>query len=109
MECPSQHDGSSCNEKMQKNSTKQIAGLWRDLGELPAGAVVTEEALARIFGKHRITIKRAVQRGELPPPVRLFGVPVWTVSSLLNHIEWRLHAEKTEMQRQEVRNRQLSP
>ena len=34
--------------------------------------------MAAIFGKHRVSIKRAVERDELPQPVRLMGQPVWT-------------------------------
>jgi len=42
-------------------------GIIRELGELGAGAIITEEALARMLGRCQVTLKRSVQRGELPP------------------------------------------
>jgi hypothetical protein len=52
---------------------------------------VTEEALATILGKScRESVKRAVDRGELPPPVRLMGKNTWTARVIIEHIETRL-------------------
>jgi len=53
-------------------------GIVKELGELGPGAVITEAALARMMDRHPASIKRAVNRGELPPPYRLLGGPVWT-------------------------------
>lgn len=52
--------------------------------------IVTEDDLARALGRHPVTIKRAVERGELPPPVRLMGKPTWTGAAILKHLESRL-------------------
>lgn len=52
--------------------------------------IVTEDELARALGRHPVTIKRAVERGELPPPVRLMGKPTWTGAVILKHLESRL-------------------
>ena len=71
-------------------------GIIKELGDLPAGAIVNEEALARIFRRHQVSIKRAVQRGELPPPIRLLGAPVWTVGVILQHLKERLDTAKKE-------------
>jgi len=71
-------------------------GIIRELGDLPAEAVVSEQALAKIFDRHRLSIKRAVERGELPPSVRLFGEPVWTVKALREHLGKRLDKAKKE-------------
>lgn len=72
-----------------------------ELGGLPDGAVVSEGGLARLFGKHPASIKRAVERGELPPPVRLMGRPVWTAGVLRRHLDRRLE-EAAEARRREV-------
>lgn len=72
------------------------SGIIRELGDLPADAVVSEQALARIFDRHRVSIKRAVDRRELPPSVRLFGEPVWTVKALREHLAKRLDVAKEE-------------
>ena len=71
------------------------------LAELPDTAIVSEEALCRIFARSSDSIKRAVRRGELPPPVRLFGKPSWTVRVLVQFIEKRL--EQAALDAAEVR------
>lgn len=74
-----------------------------EIGTLCDGALVFESGLARLFGKHAVSIKRAVERGELPPPTRLMGKPVWTVGAIRRHIEARLEGEleyRTRMEEQ---------
>ena len=65
-------------------------GVISALGDLSPGSIVTEEGLACLFHRHPVSIKRAVQRGELPPPTRLFGGNAWTAGVLVRHIEARL-------------------
>ncbi len=67
-----------------------LGGVVRELGELGDGAVISEAGLARMFGRCSTTIKRAVSRGELPPPVRLLGGPAWTAGAIVRHLEARL-------------------
>ena len=87
---PENHDGGDASAD----------GVIRQLGDLSAGTVVTEAALARMFGRHPTSIKRAVERGELPPPTRLLGSPVWTVGAIQRHIEAGLEAASKEAQKQ---------
>jgi len=84
-------------------------GIIRELGDLPAEAVVSEQALAKIFDRHRVSIKRAVERGELPPSIRLFGEPVWTVKALRDHLAERLGAARKESEQLQKRISQISP
>ena len=65
-----------------------------ELGELPLDAVVTEQAVATMFDRCPTTVKRAVNRGQLPPPVKLFGKSVWTARALIDHVEERLASKK---------------
>lgn len=65
--------------------------------------------LARIFKRCSTSVKRAVERGELPPPIRLFGAPTWTAGALLQHLEKRLEAAATEADQMQRKIRQLSP
>lgn len=74
-------------------------GIVSQLGELPSGSIINEEALAKMFGRCQVSIKRAVQRGELPPPVKLLGMPVWTAGKLLDYINERLDAAQKEEER----------
>jgi hypothetical protein len=83
-------------------------GIIRELGDLPAEAVISEQALAKIFDRHRVSIKRAVERGELPPSIRLFGEPVWTVKALRDHLAERLDAARKESEQLQKRISQFS-
>lgn len=84
-------------------------GIVKALGELPPGAILEEEAVARMFGRHAVSVKRAVERGELPPPVRMFGKPCWTAGAILSHIEARLEAAKREAEKNAARIFRHSP
>ena len=83
----------SCEEDIVETTTGLSSGICAELGELEEGALITETGLATMFGKHSVSIKRAVERGELPPPTRLMGKQVWTVGSIRHHIEARLESE----------------
>ena len=76
-----------------------LLGIIAVLGELKAGAISTEEGVARLFNRHVASVKRAVQRGELPPSTRLFGQNVWTVGTLIRHIESRLDQAAKDVER----------
>ena len=60
------------------------------LGQLSGDTIVTEATLCKLFGRHPASVKRAVRRRELPPPVKMFGQPCWTVKAILDHFEARL-------------------
>ena len=83
-------------------------GTIRELGDLPADAVVSEQALAKIFDRHRVSIKRAVEGGELPPSIRLFGEPVWTVQALRDHLAKRVDTARKESEQLQKRISQFS-
>lgn len=76
--------------EMRESEIASLPGVIAELGKLGAGAVVTEQGLAGLFNRHESSVKRAVQRGELPPPVRMFGQNIWTAGVLVKHIEERL-------------------
>ena len=71
----------------------------RALAVEPPSAIVSEEWMAKTFNRHKVSIKRAVDRGELPPPVRMFGKPVWLVGEIIHHMEGRLARERDEQKR----------
>jgi hypothetical protein len=64
------------------------------LAVLPPQTLISEDKLAQMARRHVTSVKRAIQRGELPPPVPLFGANVWTVAAILEHISARLEAER---------------
>src|SRR5262249_47284252 len=65
------------------------------LAMLPPQTLISESRLAQMARRHVTSVKRAIQRGELPPPVPLFGANVWTVAAILEYINARLEAERT--------------
>ena len=77
-------------------NANDLSGIVRELGDLPDGTIINEEALARLFDRCQVSIKRAIQRRELPPPVKLLGMPVWTVGKILNFINDRLDFAQNE-------------
>ena len=87
----------------------RLSDVVKELGELPPGAIVTEADLARMFRKHPASIKRAVTRRELPPPVRMFGKPTWTAGAILAHVEKRLEAAMREAEKETARISRFSP
>jgi hypothetical protein len=70
--------------------TNNLPGVIAALAALHPNTIVTEEGVAHLFNRHVVSVKRAVERGELPPPCHLFGSRVWTASILIRHIERRL-------------------
>jgi hypothetical protein len=87
----------------------ELPGIIALLGELKPGAILTEEGVARLFNRHVASVKRAVQRGELPPPVRLFGGNAWTAGALVRHIEKRLEEAAQEQERLSRKLAHLGP
>ena len=85
------------------------AGVVKELGELGAGAVITEAGLARLLGRHKVSIKRAVERGELPPPIRLCGGPVWLAGAIIEHLQKRMDEAAKEREKVQRRISDLCP
>ena len=90
------------------NGSEGMAGVVRELGELGPGGWLTEEGLAAIFGKHRDSVRRAVERGELPRPVKLFGQKGWTAGAVVRHIEKRLEAAQKDAERMAAQEARFS-
>ena len=87
------HDGALAIASTTTDRNTQSVGLT-----ILPWAVLTEADLAQAFQKHPVTIRRAVERGELPEPVRLMGKPTWTGAIILKHLEGRLARTRDEAQ-----------
>lgn len=83
-------DGAAVDGAAGGDDVAGAADVCAEIGALPGGAIVTEAALARMFGRHTSSIKKAVDRGEFPPPARLLGGCCWTARAIVAHIEKRL-------------------
>lgn len=96
-------------QDVKKPSARLVPSYWSELGDLSEDTVISEGNLADMLGKHRVSIKRAVKRGELPPPTRLMGKPVWTVSAIRKHLNGRLDDAKREYEQLDARLAKLNP
>jgi hypothetical protein len=74
-------------------------GIYHEIGTLPPATLITEKGLAKLFGKCQASIKAAVDRGELPYPIRIMGKPTWTAGIIIRHIEARIDAESRKISR----------
>jgi len=86
-----------------------LPGVVAELGELGPGAVISEAGLARLFNRHPASIKRAVERGELPRPCKLLGAPTWTVGAIVRHLEQRLAQVQVEAEKLAAKVQKLRP
>jgi hypothetical protein len=91
------------------DTVADLPGVMETLGKLEPGAIVNEEGIAKMFDRHPTSVKRAVHRGELPPPTRLFGSNTWTAGVLIQHIEARLAEALKEHDDTILRLERLSP
>ena len=79
---------------------KLIVGL----AQLPAKALLDEDALAGVLSVSKRTIRRMVARFELPPPIALAGRSTWIADRVLAHIEARAEraARKAELEARRI-------
>ena len=93
---------------MNEQIVNQDFEIVKELGELPLDSVVTEDGLAKLFSRHPISIKRAIERKELPPAIKLFGKPCWTVRIIQEYLAKRLERAQHEAEQMERKINQLS-
>ena len=86
---------SNSNQLETIGTYPQVSGLLKAFGE----TLVTKEDLAQLFQRHPVSIQRAVERGELPPPMMLLGKHYWTVDILARHVEKRLETAAHDIER----------
>ena len=61
--------------------------------------LLTTQDLQALFDVCDETVGNAVKRGELPPPVKLFGRNTWLVESIKQHHAQRQEAARAEAER----------
>jgi hypothetical protein len=80
-------------------------GICTELASLPRTSHLDSNALARILGRHKKTIQKAVRRGELPLPFKFLGKQCWTVGVIVDHIVSLQQTASAQQQREELRRR----
>jgi predicted DNA-binding transcriptional regulator AlpA len=81
--------------------------LLTRLAELPAKTLLDEQALAQALAVTTRTVRRMVQRGELPPPVRFAGRSTWFNEAVLDHVRQLAVRAAREAERERERIRRL--
>ena len=96
--------------KEREIPTKTVEkGLIDSLARLPEKAILDESRLAAALQVTSRTIRRMVDRLELPPPVQLGGRSIWMVGRVLAHIESALETAEREAAKEHRRIGRLSP
>jgi predicted DNA-binding transcriptional regulator AlpA len=93
----------------QESKSAETTGIILGLAALPEKAILTEAALAKTIGVTQRTIRRMVQRNEIPPPVPFAGQAVWFAGGVLAYIQTRIDRRLRDVSRQQsARERLLS-
>ena len=79
----------STEAAMPAATAHELPGVFAVIGTLPAAALVSEEGLAVALGVNKRTIRRMVQRGELPPGVPFAGRTTWLAGKIIAHFGQR--------------------
>ena len=64
-----------------------FTGVIAVLAELPGKALLDESAMATVFSVTPRTIRRMVQRFELPPPIPFAGRSIWFAGRVLAYLD----------------------
>lgn len=87
----------------EKMVNPKETGIILSLAELPRDAIMDEAAMARAFGVATRTIKRMVDRYELPPPIVLASKRCWKAGTVLDWINDSIERNEKEAKRQAQR------
>jgi hypothetical protein len=64
--------------------------------------IVTTQDLEALFDICNDTVTRAYKRGDIPPPIRLFGCKTWTIDVLQKHFARRLEEARVQAEREQA-------
>lgn len=84
-------------------------GIWREFNDLGRDTLISEAAMAQIFGKHLMSIRRAIDKQQLPQPAKLMDARVWRLGTILDFIDARLKAEQKEADKLRRRVLEMAP
>lgn len=80
-----------------------VPGVFDGLARLPGNAILTEPAMARAFDVEPRTIRRMVNRGELPPGIPMAGKTTWIAGRVLAHFAARAERAEREQDKELAR------
>ena len=103
-------DAKAVDEVLENDEAGEAAavapGVYDVLARLPKQALLDESAMARAFGVNGRTIRRMVNRNELPPPLKRAGRALWFAGRVLDWLEEEadLLAKEADKLRQKIRS-----
>jgi len=64
--------------------------------------IVTTQDFEALFDICDDTVTRAYKRGDIPPPIRLFGCNAWTIDAIQQHLARRLEEARAQAEREQA-------
>jgi len=64
--------------------------------------IITTQDFEALFNICDDTVTRAYKRGDIPPPIRLFGYNTWTIEALQQHLTRRLEEARVQAEREQA-------
>ena len=83
-------------------SQSTVSNAVTSIPRLTLLKILTTQDLETLFGICDETVSNAVKRGELPPPVKLFGRNVWSMEGIQLHLAQRLEASRVQAEREQA-------
>lgn len=83
--------------------------VMTELAELPPDALVFLPAMSAYLHRHPTSVRRAVTRGELPPPFAMMGRWAWTAGAIVRHLQQRQEQAAREQAETERRIARMGP
>lgn len=79
------------------------------LAKLPENTILDERSLANVFSVTPRTIRRMVNRFELPPPIPLAGRSIWIAGRVIQYINAAAEKAERDAKREIQKISKLSP
>lgn len=89
----------STDDNLFSASSAPPRWIIEEIGALPPGALVYEPALEKMLGMGMRAIDRAIERGQLPPGVKVGAKRLWTAGSIVKWIDARIERAAKENER----------
>jgi len=78
---------SSSGDNDSENDVQAKGGFITFLSKMDEHDMLTEEGLAEGFGVSARTIRRMIERRQIPKPLLLAGRKVWKVGAIIAHLD----------------------
>jgi hypothetical protein len=103
-------DEMNTDEPENEEMADPLTGLVLDgFALLPEKALVDDKALGIALGRGDRSIRRMVERGELPPGISIGGRTLWIVGRVIRHLHAMAEREETKAEMHLAKLKRLEP